>query len=217
MTDGPMREGPLVAKLGGSLWRSPNLAGWMSALRRFPRGVTIVSGGGPFADAVRMAQPEMGFSIQAAHEMAMLGMEQYALALADLFTLTLIETPEEAARAHRRGETALWRPSRMAAAAPDIEPSWDVTSDSLSAWFARRAGAAALLLVKSVDPAAGADLVAAGVVDPRFPAYAAGLDVFLAGPEALPSAGEILGRGDVPGWRVAAAQAEPELRPSPAE
>ncbi len=200
----PSPDGPLVAKLGGSLWRSPNLALWIAALRRFPHGVTIVSGGGPFADAVRMTQPEMGFSMQAAHKMAMLGMEQYALALADLFSLALIETPEEAARARRRGEPAVWRPSRMAGAAPDIAPSWDVTSDSLSAWLARKTAAAALLLIKSVDPAPGSDLAAAGIVDACFPTYAEGLEVFVAGPGALATAGEILAQGGMAGSRFIA-------------
>ena len=53
----PSSSAPLVVKLGGSLHASPALAHWLTALKRYPRPLTIVPGGGPFADAVRAAQP----------------------------------------------------------------------------------------------------------------------------------------------------------------
>jgi dihydroneopterin aldolase len=142
----------LVAKIGGSLWTRPDaLRSWLAALARYPGPLTIAPGGGPFADAVRAAQATLRFSDAAAHEMAIMGMEQYALALADLAPgLVPVSSPQEAALAHRRGAAALWRPVAMTRAAPHIRASWDVTSDSLSAWYAREAGADALLLVKSV-------------------------------------------------------------------
>ena len=46
--------------------------------------MVLVPGGGPFADAVRAAQPRMGFDDRAAHAMALLAMEQYGCALANL-------------------------------------------------------------------------------------------------------------------------------------
>jgi aspartokinase-like uncharacterized kinase len=143
----------LVAKLGGSLWTQPAaLRGWLAALTRYAGPLTIVPGGGPFADAVRAAQASLRFSDAAAHEMAIMGMEQYARALADLEpTLVLVQTPAEAALAHRRGDPALWRPLAMTRSAPQIPASWDMTSDSLAAWCAHEAGAEALLLIKSVD------------------------------------------------------------------
>jgi len=162
----------LVAKIGGSLWRSPQLGAWIAALRRFPYPLTIVPGGGPFADAVRAAQPVMGFSNGAAHGMALLAMEQYALALADVHAgLALVSTPQEAARVHARGGAALWRPFAMVRGASDIAASWDVTSDSLAAWYALQAGASALLLIKSVDVDSSADLVSKNIVDPSFTEY----------------------------------------------
>jgi dihydroneopterin aldolase len=150
----PNPDAPLlVAKLGGSLWTQPEaLRGWLAALARYAGPLTIVPGGGPFADAVRAAQSSLRFSNAAAHEMAIMGMEQYALALADLApALVLVETPAEAALAHRRGAAALWRPLATTRCAPQIPASWDMTSDSLAAWHAHEAGAEALLLIKSVD------------------------------------------------------------------
>ncbi|PWB83617.1 MAG: aspartate kinase [Methylocystaceae bacterium] len=150
----PNPEAPhLVAKIGGSLWASPTLKAWLAALKLFPHRLTIVPGGGPFADAVRRAQHTIGFSDRAAHRMALLAMEQYAIALADLHPeFAAVATPQEGFAAHRRGAAvALWRPVAMASAAPHIPESWDITSDSLAAWYASEAGASALLLVKSVD------------------------------------------------------------------
>ena len=72
----------LVAKLGGSLHAAPELPVWIAALKNWPHRLTLVCGGGPFADAVRSAQPKMGFSDATGHAMALLAMEQYALALA---------------------------------------------------------------------------------------------------------------------------------------
>ena len=141
----------LVVKIGGSLWRSPLLARWIAALRAFPGPLTIVPGGGPFADAVRAAQPPMGFSDHAAHKMAVLAMEQYGLALVDKFDgLESAATPEEAGAVHASGNIAVWRPSAMAPRL-NVAASWDVTSDSLSAIYAHESGAARLLLIKSVD------------------------------------------------------------------
>lgn len=193
----------LVAKLGGSLHASPMRAAWLAALRRWPHRLTIVCGGGPFADAVRAAQPKMDFSDATAHKMAMLAMEQYALALAGLHDgLTLAATPDEIAAAHAAGHAALWRPSEMAGAAPDVGAAWDVTSDSLSAWLARRLAADALMLIKSVDARNGAEIVSREIVDPAFVTYATNLSIYLAGPGALAGAPEVLAKGAVAGTPI---------------
>jgi 5-(aminomethyl)-3-furanmethanol phosphate kinase len=199
----------LVVKIGGSLWRSPLLARWIAALRVFPGPLTIVPGGGPFADAVRAAQPPMGFSDRAAHKMAVLAMEQYGLALADKFDgLESAATPREAGAVHASGNIAVWRPSAMACEL-NVAASWDVTSDSLAAIYAHESGASRLMLIKSVDVDAAADL--GGLVDPCFASNAAGLDVFIAGPGALDGAREILARGGVAGSRVSLASSSRKI------
>ena len=91
------------------------------------------------------------------------------------------------------GEAKLpvWLPSRMALADPDLPQSWDVTSDSLAAWLARRLEARRLVLVKSVAapaPLTAEALAARGLVDPLFPRFladaAAALDWIGPGEEA---------------------------------
>ena len=174
----------VVVKLGGSLAKAHTLKGWLKIVARHGAGrAVLVPGGGVFADAVRAAQRDFDFSDLAAHHMAVLAMEQYALLLADLepsFRLCTTECQIDAALAAR--SVALWRPYAMVAAAADVATSWDLTSDSLAAWLARKIGAARLVLVKSarsdgpVDPER---LAAHGLVDSAFPAFAKGAGFIL--------------------------------------
>jgi dihydroneopterin aldolase len=192
---------PLVAKIGGSLWRSPLLSRWVAALAAWPGPICIVPGGGPFADAVRAAQGPMRFSERAAHEMALIAMEQYGIALCDLFGgLALAATPREAAALRAQGRTPVWRPRAMTLEAA-LPASWDVTSDSLAAWYARESGAPRLLVIKSVD--AGCASEAESLVDPCFSECARGLSVFLLGPKDVEEAEAHLPLGSIP-WRRAA-------------
>lgn len=203
----PSNSAPLVVKLGGSLHASPALGDWLAALKACRRPLTIVPGGGPFADAVRAAQPAMRYDEKTAHAMAVLAMEQYALALASRDrALQLVASPEAIGAAHAEGRVALWRASAMVAEAEDIAPSWDVTSDSLAAWLAKKTGAWALLLIKSVDVAEGASLsemMRKGVVDSALPDYLDGTPLFIAGPSSLPNAAALLADGSPPGAAVA--------------
>ena len=172
----------IVVKLGGSLAKAWTLQGWLAALARGKGRVVVVSGGGAFADAVREQQDRLHFSDRAAHRMAILAMEQYALALADLGPMTACATELDMRDALWRGETPVWLPSALALADAEIPESWDVTSDSLSAWLARRLGAGRLILVKStaaprpLDPEA---LAARGLVDRLFPSFLVGATLAL--------------------------------------
>lgn len=168
-----------VVKLGGSLAAAGTLRSWLAAIER-SRSATryvLVPGGGAFADTVRRMQHRHGFSDAAAHRMALLAMEQYALMLVDLAPwLTLGESDEEIARAMSRRQPICWLPARMVVADPAIAADWKVTSDSLAAWLARRIGAERLILVKSAVPPEPAPpprrLAALGLVDAAFPSYA---------------------------------------------
>jgi 5-(aminomethyl)-3-furanmethanol phosphate kinase len=168
----------VVVKLGGSLAAAGTLAPWLSVLLDMGRGrAVLVPGGGEFADAVRSAQRRHGFSDLAAHRMAVLAMEQYAHLLLDLApSLVPCAGVAEMRMALASKRVALWLPEAMVAADPAIAASWDVTSDSLAAWLARRLEAAALVLIKSAPapppPVTPAELAAQGLVDAAFPAFA---------------------------------------------
>jgi 5-(aminomethyl)-3-furanmethanol phosphate kinase len=204
------RQRPFIIKIGGSLAASALLPQWLQAIGKIPGQPIVVPGGGPFADAVRAAQNDMGFDDLAAHRMALFAMEQYGLALAAMAPrLSLAATPAAIRRAWRLGEIPIWAPAHMLGAATAVPPSWDATSDTLSAWLAHELGATKLLLIKSADPPQGApltlaDLAASGVVDRLFPAFAgtSGAEIFIAGPSALEGAGPVFAAGGVPGTRT---------------
>lgn len=180
---------PIVVKVGGSHALDPSLRLWMEALASSRHPLLVVPGGGPFADAVREAQQPMGFSDRAGHRMAILAMAQFAEALADRFGLPLVAADSDAMRVET---TAVWTPLATAFDDATLAPSWDLTSDSIAAWLARRLAASALILVKRTLPAgvgSPEDASRAGLVDPLFPAMVDGLaaPVWLAGPEARAS------------------------------
>jgi aspartokinase-like uncharacterized kinase len=164
-----------IVKLGGSLFDSDKLKDCLRVLAE-SRPLVIVPGGGPFAEQVRRAQRQWGFDDSSAHVMAMLAMEQYGRMLCSLQPgLVAATTPSEIAAAHERGAIPVWMPTAMATADPQIEQSWDVTSDSLAAWLAHALEVKKLLLVKSLsfeDECLCAEvLVEQQVIDTRFNDY----------------------------------------------
>jgi len=180
---------PTVVKLGGSYAFSSALKSWIDAIAACAGHVVVVPGGGPFAETVRVAQPKMGFDDRAAHEMALLAMEQYGCALASLCAGWRLAASAAAIRdVLREGGVPVWSPTPMLRDANDVPWSWDVTSDSLATWLAGRIGAKRVLLVKQLEPLPGrlraADLVADGIVDPAFPRFlrTSGVQAFIAGP-----------------------------------
>jgi dihydroneopterin aldolase len=197
-----------VVKLGGSHASSPRLRDWLAAIARGAGHVVLVPGGGPFADVVRAAQPLMGFDDRTAHRMALLAMEQYGLALAALDDRLVPAANEDAMRtARRQHRVPVWMPCEMASGAPDIPESWDVTSDSLAAWLARRIGARRLVLIKPVD-VSGSDhadaLTARGVIDPALRGLldGSGIELTIIGPNALDGAGHAFADGADTGTRI---------------
>jgi aspartokinase-like uncharacterized kinase len=166
--------GVTVVKLGGSLIGATDLPAWLDAIAGCAGRAVVVPGGGPFADAVRAAQPRMGFDDRAAHHMAVLAMEQFGCALESLHERFGRAQSIAAIRRTLSGRRVpVWSPTRMVLAAPEIPASWDVTSDSQAAWLAGKLGAERVLLVKAVQlphqPVSLEDLVSRGVVDAAFP------------------------------------------------
>ena len=199
-----------VLKLGGSHTFAPHLGDWLDALAACGGQVVLVPGGGPFADAVRLAQARLSFDDGAAHHMALLAMEQFGCALASLGRgMTLSRSLAAIRRALREHRVPVWSPTAMVLAAAGIPASWDVTSDSLAAWLAGRLRCPRLLLIKHMEalPAGGGvqALAAAGIVDPAFAAFlgASGADAYIVGPADHAAAARAIRGGTAAGLRIA--------------
>ena len=187
-----MKRFPTVFKLGGSYARSSLLPRWLEVIAAHPPAL-IVPGGGIFADCIRSAQAEIGFSHAAAHELALMAMNQFARVLVDIFpSLKFAESFLAIERAFRASETCVLLAWPMLKAEAELPPSWEITSDSIAAWLARKLHAPLVLIKHTDSPPAptAAGLAEAGIVDRAFPRFTENLKapVFIASPEDLPAA-----------------------------
>jgi aspartokinase-like uncharacterized kinase len=165
-----------IVKIGGSLAHDLRLVPWLAMLAELGGGrVTVVPGGGIFADTVRVSQRHWQFPDLPAHNMAVLAMAQTAQLLHALEPRLMLATDETGIRrALHAGQPALWLPLMLLRDAPDLLTNWEVTSDSLALWLARLLNAERLVIVKSCEVAPGstiAQLGQQGVLDARFEAW----------------------------------------------
>ena len=142
----------VVVKVGGSLLaHGPVLDGVIEAIVDAARDTraAIVPGGGPFADTVRAIGRQHSLDDDTAHWMAVLAMDQYAHLLVGRYaTLVLAESGPQVQAALASGRVPVIAPYRWLRDADPLPHSWDVTSDSISAWLAGALGATRLVLVK---------------------------------------------------------------------
>jgi len=143
-----------IVKVGGGLLGKAGALDLVTeALTAFSPGrhLLILPGGGPFADAVRTMFRRVRIGDDAAHWMAVLGIDQYAHALvARLAGAVLVEAQADIAAARRAGRLPVLAPYRWLRAAVPLPHSWDVTSDTIAAWFAGALGARRIVLIKPV-------------------------------------------------------------------
>ncbi|WP_077034790.1 aspartate kinase [Pelomonas sp. KK5] len=168
-----------IVKLGGSLASDPLLPQWLELLAQLGGGrVTVVCGGGAFADEVRRSQAQWQFDDLAAHNMAVLAMAQLAYQLRAMNpALQLAGSKGDIHRVLHKGQTALWLPLELQREEADEITSWDCSSDTLALHLARQLNAERLVLVKScaIPLQAGlAQLGEQGIIDRRFAAAAEG-------------------------------------------
>lgn len=166
-----------VVKLGGSLIGDPLLPEWLALLAQLGGGrVTVVCGGGSFADEVRRVQSHWRIDDLAAHNMAVLAMAQTTwLAHGLQPSLELAATEAELRRVLHAGRAAAWLPFEWLRAQASDDTNWGLTSDSIALELARTLNAERLVIVKSctIDRRQTLEqLGEAGVLDTRFAATA---------------------------------------------
>lgn len=141
-----------VLKVGGSLSADVadliRLCQSLSAIAEKHK-ITIVPGGGEFADVVRKFDKKYKLSDEIAHKMAILGMDQYGFLLSDL-----IPNSQTFYSLDKLGVTEgvpIFLPSQFMFRENPLENSWDVTSDTITAHIADVLGAKKVVLVTDVD------------------------------------------------------------------
>lgn len=164
-----------VIKLGGSLLSSESLKEWLSIIVEFGAGkLLIVPGGGIFADKVRDAQQKWKFDDKAAHQMALLAMEQYAHLLQSYAPdLRLSDSTEGIDKAISLNQVPVWLPFKMINTCQNLSANWNITSDSLALWLADHLNAEHTMLVKSLSSKNlnARQLSESAMVDKDFPEF----------------------------------------------
>jgi hypothetical protein len=185
MSDSPS-SGPIVVKVGGSLFDLPDLGSRLQRLLgQLPtHHVALVPGGGAMADVVRELDRWHSLGDESAHQLALRAMTVNAYFLQALLPAAVVV---------QRLSGCLgpwhWRcpvivdaydfayhdfesQEFLEAGKPPVLPrSWAVTSDAIAARVAVLIRARELVLLKSTDPPAGSDWQAAaqaGFVDAFF-------------------------------------------------
>jgi len=144
-----------VIKVGGGLLRDEGLEGLRRACAEATeiaahRPVLVVPGGGPFADAVRAVDEQVGLDDATAHALALRAMDQLGVLLRRLLAAAELLAELVAPRG-----LALLQAAPAFAGRPDVPESWTVTSDSLAVLAAAAIGADEAVLLKSVDGVLG--------------------------------------------------------------
>jgi 5-(aminomethyl)-3-furanmethanol phosphate kinase len=143
-----------VLKVGGSLSRGAGLEALCKEIGRLGKRyrLLIVPGGGTFADQVRAMYHRYALSETAAHQMALLAMDQYGYLLNQLISeSSLISDLDSANRIAESGRVAILLCSELINRTDPLPHSWEVTSDSIAAWIARQTQCRQLVLLKDVD------------------------------------------------------------------
>jgi aspartokinase-like uncharacterized kinase len=151
--------------------------------------------------------------------MAVLGMEQFGLLLSELIPGAARCDDVAAAVRAASGRAAVLLPAKLTL--DGLPASWEVTSDSIAAWVAGKAGAGRLVLVKEAEglfaqwPAQGAPIaamtaaelgaLAPGGVDAHLPTVleGAGFETWVVSGRDPERLAELLERGTTLGTRIA--------------
>jgi aspartokinase-like uncharacterized kinase len=142
-------------KIGGSLTEKPDklrtLCKALSELTKLYR-ICVIPGGGKFADVVRELDEIFHLHNTNAHNMAILGMDQYGIFLSSITPNSRItKTLNGLQKYSEVGLVSFLLPSSIMIKDDPLPHTWDVTSDSISAYFARRLSSKKLVLVTNVD------------------------------------------------------------------
>jgi 5-(aminomethyl)-3-furanmethanol phosphate kinase len=211
-----------VVKVGGGLAREAGDGALRALCAQIARAgarhpLLVVPGGALLADTVREHDRRFGLRPQTAHRMAILAMDQFGWALADLIPGAERRVDLGPVRA---GVVSVLLPTALLAESDPLPESWAVTSDSIAAWVAGAAGAGRLVLVKPVAglydtwPPEGEPIAQLTVgelaalapegVDAHLPAAlrAAGVETWVIGGREPGRLAELLDEGRTAGTRV---------------
>lgn len=142
-------------KIGGSLSEEPDkLRALCLGLSEWAKThmITVVPGGGRFADTVRELDERFHLQATVAHNMAILAMDQYGIFLSSITPGSRTTSTLDGARQHSEAKLVpILLPSKLMSRTNPLPHSWEVTSDSITGYIAGELSSEKLILVTDVD------------------------------------------------------------------
>jgi len=171
-----------VIKIGGHLAEDPVLTEWLEKIADLGGGrVVLVPGGGDFARHALHMRDTWNISELTMHNIAVLGMGQFAFMLQALRPeFELCAREDDILKTLHSGRVAVWMPLAQLRHAAQVAEHQHVSADGLALWLSERLNAEELVLVKSSPLPAIADwdsLARAGIVESQFAQIAREADV----------------------------------------
>lgn len=151
-----MSNNTALFKIGGKILDDfDNLSSTISQLAQlfkegFLKRIILIPGGGSFANFIRKAYSELKFTEEIAHWMGIISMNYNGLELNKKFpNLSVIESIE--ILKEKQKVFCVFLPYEFLKENDDLPYSWDVTSDSISLFIAKKLGLNECYLIKDVD------------------------------------------------------------------
>ena len=146
----------IVIKFGGSLVKDKkvleNLCSEIESLSE-NFNLLIVPGGGVFADLARSYDKRFKFSPEISHKMAILAMDQNGFLISKFFKdYIFVYDLNDLNKVKNSSNVKIFIPSKFLFELPEseLQYSWDITSDSISAYIAEKLEAEKLIILKDV-------------------------------------------------------------------
>jgi aspartokinase-like uncharacterized kinase len=140
----------IIIKLGGSLQeKGREIIRFLSDYaEKKAHTFIMIPGGGHFVKRIKELFEQKAISDDAAHWMAVLGMQQYGFFLADGSGIEIVESEEELSNA---GHICIVLPYNLLKADDVLPHTWDVTSDTIAAFIAHKLGEKSFIKLTDVD------------------------------------------------------------------
>ena len=139
-----------IIKLGGSWLTNPKLKSLLIAIEKFKDvPITLVVGGGIFADSIRNAQKYIKFDDRFANYLAIKSTEQYALIINKIAPYISITSKLSLLRSSKN--LKIWLPSKHLSKEKKFKKNWESTSDSIACWLYRKMKSDGVIFIKSLS------------------------------------------------------------------
>jgi aspartokinase-like uncharacterized kinase len=140
----------VIIKLGGSLQeKGREIIRFLSDYaEKNAHTFFIIPGGGHFVKRIKELSEQLAISDDAAHWMAVLGMHQYGFFLADGDGIEIVESEEELSNVEHIG---ILLPYNLLKADDSLPHTWNVTSDTITAFVANKLGEKSFIKLTDVD------------------------------------------------------------------